>query len=151
MSNLQSADEAGDVLRRGGTAAFASLATPLTLIARAMLAYVFVVEGADKIATYAGVVAYMQAAGIDGRLLPLVILTELGGALCVLAGFVTRFAAIALFGFCLLTAFLIHWPANEMIEVQKNVAIGGGFLALAVFGPGLWSIDAWRERSAGRP
>ena len=56
-------------------------AAPLGLLARAMLAYIFIVEGAAKITSYAGVVDYMQANGVDGRLLPLVILTELGGGL----------------------------------------------------------------------
>ncbi len=33
-----------------------------------------------------------------------------------------------------------------MIELQKNVAMAGGFLALAVSGAGPWSLDAWRAR-----
>ena len=80
---------------------------PLMLLARAMLAYIFVVAGIAYIGQYAGVVDYMQANGVDGRLLPLVILTELGGGLLVLVGLKTRWAAIALFGFCLLTAFIL--------------------------------------------
>ena len=54
-------------------------AGPLGLLARAMMAYIFIVEGAGKIAGYSGVADYMQAHGVDGRLLPVVILTELGG------------------------------------------------------------------------
>jgi putative oxidoreductase len=121
---------------------------PLVLLARAMLAYIFLVDGWGAIADYAGTVDYMQTSGVDPRFLPLVILTELGGGLLVLFGLKVRWAAIALFGFCLLTALLIHWRANEMIEVQKNVAMAGGFLALAVFGPGPWSLDGWRGREA---
>ncbi|MBV8105778.1 MAG: DoxX family protein [Hyphomicrobiales bacterium] len=124
------------------------LAGPLTLLARAMLAYIFIVDGVGAITDYAGTIGYMQDNGVDPRLLPLVILTELGGGLLVLFGLKVRWAAIALFGFCLLTALLIHWRANEMIEVQKNVAIAGGFLMLAVFGPGHWSVDGWRGRKA---
>ena len=60
-------------------------AGPLKLLARAMLAYIFIVEGVGKIASYAGVADYMQSHGIDGRLLPLVILAELGGGLLVLS------------------------------------------------------------------
>ncbi len=122
------------------------LSGPLVLIARAMLAYIFIVDGAGAITDYAGTVDYMQTSGVDPRLLPLVILTELGGGLLVLFGLKVRWAAIALCGFCLLTALLIHWRANEMIEVQKNVAMAGGFLALAVVGPGPWSVDGWRGR-----
>jgi putative oxidoreductase len=122
------------------------LAGPLTLVARAMLAYIFIVQGSSYIADYAGTAAYMRAHGLDSWLLPLVILTELGGGLLVLIGLKTRWAAIALCGYCLLTALLIHWPANEMIEVQKNIAMAGGFLTLGVFGPGSWSFDGWRGR-----
>ena len=121
-------------------------AGPLGLLARAMLAYIFIVEGVGKIAGYAGVAHYMQAHGVDGRLLPLVILTELGGGLLVLFGWKTRWAAIALFGFCLLTALFFHMGADQAIQLQKNVAMAGGFLALALLGPGPWSIDAWRGR-----
>ena len=63
---------------------------PLGLLARAMLAYVFFMEGVGKIVNYADVVGYMQSHGVDGRLLPLAILTEVVGSLFVLAGFRTR-------------------------------------------------------------
>jgi putative oxidoreductase len=124
------------------------LSGPLMLVARVMLAYILVIEGAEKIATYADVVQYMQDSRVDGRLLPLVILTELGGGLLVLFGLWTRWAAIALAGYCLLTALLFHLGADQVIELRKNVAMAGGYLALAVFGPGLWSLDGWRGRAS---
>ena len=124
----------------------ARLGGPLMLPARAMLAAIFIVDGWGAIVDYAGTAGYMQANGLDARLLPLVILTELGGGLMVLLGLKTRWAAVALCGFSILTALLVHWRANEMIEVEKNIAIAGGFLALAVLGPGHWSLDGWRGR-----
>jgi putative oxidoreductase len=126
----------------------ARLSGPLMLLARAMLAAVFIVDGWGAIVDTSGTAGYMQANGLDARLLPLVILTELGGGLMVLLGLKTRWPAVALCGFSILTALLVHWRANEMIEVQKNVAMAGGFLALAVFGPGPWSLDGWRGREA---
>jgi len=122
-------------------------ACPLGLLARAMLAYIFIVEGAGKIAGYSGVADYMQAHAVDGRLLPLVILTELGGGLLVLVGLKTRWAGIALFGFCLLTALFFHSGADQAMQLQKNVAMAGGFLGFALLGPGAWSLDAWRARA----
>lgn len=119
-------------------------ANPLLLLARAMLAYIFVVEGLGKIGGYAGVAEYMQAHGVPSALLPLVIITELGGGLLVLFGLATRWAAIALAGFCILTALFFHSEADQAVEMQKNVAMAGGFLVLAVAGAGAWSLDGWR-------
>jgi putative oxidoreductase len=151
MSHAPSTRE--DAAARAGRAFDADLdflvswAGPLGLIARAMLAYIFIVEGVGKIMGYAGVAGYMQAHGVSARLLPLVILTELGGGLLVLFGLKTRWAAIALFGFCLLTALFFHMNADQVIELQKNVAMAGGFLTLAICGPGPWSLDGRRARS----
>ena len=50
----------------------------------------------------------MEQHGVPGALLPLVILTELGGGLCILTGLFTRYVAIALAGFCVLTAYFFH-------------------------------------------
>jgi putative oxidoreductase len=94
-----------------------------------------------------GRVDYMQANGVDGRLLPVVILTELDGGLLVLVGLKTRWAAIALFGFCLLTALFFHLGADQAIHFRKNIAMAGGFLTLAILGPGAWSFDGWRGRA----
>jgi putative oxidoreductase len=122
-------------------------AGPIILVARAMLAYIFVVSGATYIGQYADVTDYMQANGVDARLLPLVIATELGGGVLVLVGLKTRWAAIALFGFCLLTALFFHLGADQAIHFRKNFAMAGGFLTLAILGPGPWSLDYWRGRS----
>ena len=119
---------------------------PLMLVARAMLAYIFIVSGVTYIGQYAGVADYMRANGVDARLLPLVIATELGGGLLVLVGLKTRWAAIALFGFCLLTALFFHLGADQVIDFRKNLAMAGGFLTLAILGPGPWSLDGWRGR-----
>eukprot|EP01037_Dinobryon_pediforme_P024896 gene24896-26853_t len=116
------------------------------LAGRALLAGLFINEGQGKIRDYADVLAYMHDFGIDGRLLPLVILTELGGGLLILTGLATRWAALALAGFCILTAALFHAnlaDADQFIHLQKNLAIAGGFITLAVHGPGSLSLDAW--------
>ncbi len=131
----------------GELAVLQRYAGPLVLLARAMLAYIFIVEGYGKITNYQAVGDYMAQHGVASAILPAVILTELGGGLLVLFGFKTRWAAVALGGFCLLTALLFHSGAEEAIQFQKNIAMAGGFLVLATTGPGTWSIDAWRLRS----
>lgn len=115
------------------------------LIARLLLALMFVLSGWGKISGYAGTQGYMQSAGVPGALLPLVILAELGGGLAILLGFMTRTAAVMLALFTLAAGFLFHLhPADQMqmIMFMKNLAIAGGFLALAVAGAGAFSIDA---------
>jgi putative oxidoreductase len=79
-------------------------------------------------------------AGSRRAALPRVILTEPGGLL-VLFGLKTRWAALALFGFCLLTAAFFHMAADQAVQLQR-IAMAEGFLALALLGPGAWSLDA---------
>ncbi|MEK1850343.1 MAG: DoxX family protein [Phyllobacterium sp.] len=122
---------------------------PIALLARLFLAYIFVMEGWAKITEYAATGDYMEANGVSAKLLPLVILTELGGGILVAAGFMTRYAALALAGFCLLTALLFHSDFSnleQVINFNKNIAIAGGFLALIAFGPGAWSVDERLQR-----
>jgi putative oxidoreductase len=114
------------------------------LAGRLGLALIFLIEGWIKIRSYTGTVGYMESFSVPGALLPLVILTELAGGLLVAVGLFTRWAAVALAGFCLLTAYFFHrdlGDTNQFIHFMKNLAIGGGFLVLAAFGPGDWSLD----------
>jgi putative oxidoreductase len=93
----------------------------------------------------------MENHGVPGALLPLVILTELGGGLLIVCGYQSRLAALALTGFCILTALLFHTnfaDANELIQFNKDIAIAGGFLVLVAFGAGDWSLDALQARRA---
>ena len=93
----------------------------------------------------------MENHGVPGLLLPLVILTELGGGLLIVCGFQARLAALALSGFCTLTALLFHGDLtdlNELIHFNKDIAIAGGFLVLVAFGAGGWSLDALQARCA---
>jgi len=116
----------------------------LILIGRVLLSIIFIQSGWGKIFGYAGTVEHMNAAGVPGALLPLVILTELGGGLLVLLGLFTRWWAIALAGFCVLAALFFHWHPEDqmqMINFMKNITIAGGFLVLAGAGPGALALD----------
>jgi putative oxidoreductase len=91
----------------------------------------------------------MQAHGVPGSLLPLVIVTELLGGAMIATGLMTRWVAIAMAGFVLLTAFFFHThfaDEAQLINFNKNLAIAGGFLALAAHGGGAWSLDALLAR-----
>lgn len=123
------------------------------LAGRSLLALIFVLSGAGKLAAYAGTQQYMESAGVPGLLLPLVILAELGGGLALIAGLFTRFSAVALAGFSMVAAVLFHADfadQNQMIHFMKNVSIAGGLLLLAAHGAGAWSLDALIARRGGR-
>jgi putative oxidoreductase len=124
---------------------FTFLADPLAFLGRVLLSAFFLHEGYDKIVNFADTVSYMEDFGVSPRLLPLVIVAELGGGLLVLTGLFARPAAIALAGYCLLTALFFHRgfdDADQVIHFQKNVTMAGGFLMLAAYGAGAWSLDA---------
>ena len=114
------------------------------LVARCLLAGLFLWSGIGKITGYDEAGQFMVQHGTIGLLLPVAIVVETGGAFLLIVGWKVRFAAVALAGFCMVTALLFH--ANftdraQMIHFLKNVALAGGLLALYVSGPGRLSFD----------
>ena len=113
----------------------------VALIARALLAYIFIVAGWGKLTAYSATVGYMESMGVPGAMLPLTILVELGGGLALLLGFQARFAAFGLGVFSLVTAFLFHGGAEDGINFMKNFAMAGGLFFLMLHGAGKFSVD----------
>jgi putative oxidoreductase len=120
-------------------------------LGRMMLALIFVLSGFQKITGYEGTQGYMEMMGVPGGLLPLVILTELGGGLALALGWQTRIAAFLLAGFTLLSGLLFHFLPSlgldgmeaqmQMIMFLKNVSITGGLLFIVALGAGPLSLD----------
>lgn len=113
----------------------------LALIARVLMAYIFLVAGWGKITGYAATVGYMESMGVPGALLPLTILVEFGGGLALLFGFQARFAAFGLGVFSLITAFIFHEGTQDSINFMKNFAMAGGLFFLMLHGAGKFSLD----------
>jgi putative oxidoreductase len=122
----------------------APLGDAASLLARLLVAYLFVFEGWGKISGYADTQSYMAQFGVEPRLLPLVIALEFGGGLALALGAATRPLALALGTFSLLAALCFHRGADysEVLEFRKDFAIAGGLFALAALGAGAWSFDA---------
>ena len=59
----------------------------VSLVARVLMAYIFIVAGWGKLIAYTATVGYMESMGVPGALLPLTILVELGGGLALLFDF----------------------------------------------------------------
>ena len=113
-------------------------------VARLFLGHIFLLAGISKIGAYAGTQGYMDAMGVPGMLLPLVILLEVGAGLAIIAGWKTRWAAIALAGFTVISAVIFHnnfGDQMQMIMFMKNIAISGGLMLLAIHGAGAYSLD----------
>lgn len=121
-----------------------SLATGFTLLARAGLAAIFILAAVNKIQYYDGNAAYMASSGLPSELLPLVIAFELVGGIFILLGALTQLTALAFALFSVVSALLFHFDLADQMQFLmffKNIAMAGGFMALAVSGAGQWSID----------
>ena len=115
-----------------------------SVVARVLLAHIFILAGVSKITAFAGTQGYMESVGVPGMLLPLVILLELGGGLAILVGWKTKLVSYALAVFSIIAAIIFHSNLGDqmqMIMFMKNFAIAGGFLLLAEHGAGRYSVD----------
>jgi putative oxidoreductase len=120
------------------------------LVGRLLMAAIFVHEGMAKLAGYAAAARYAEAFGVPAALLPPAIAIEIGCGLLIALGLFTRAAALLLAVFCVVTAALFHarfGEINQLLHFEKNLAIAGGFLLLAVAGPGPISFEGIRRKS----
>ena len=132
------------------------------LVGRILLSLMFITAGYPKLIDPSGTAGMIAGAGLPAAtaLAYLAGLFEVVAGLAVLVGFQTKIAALALAAFGLFTSLVFHsgaiaipdFPqgANDLLTVfnglmmWKNIAIGGGFLALAAAGAGAWSVDGYR-------
>ncbi|MFO1142880.1 MAG: DoxX family protein [Amaricoccus sp.] len=128
------------------------------LVARVLLAFMFILAGWSKFADLPGAIAYTASGGIPGFLAVPAAALEFFGGIAILVGWQTRWAALALAAFAVVAGILFHYiPAlglegydrvGQIINFQKNLTIAGGLLLLAVTGPGLLSLDERGNRGA---
>ncbi len=122
----------------------------ILLIARVLLALIFVLAGFQKFGAIGGTAGYIESVGLPMPtiLAWLAAIFEAVAGLAILVGFRTTIVAWLLALFCVFTGVVFHFdPADQMqmISLMKNLAIAGGFLALAVAGPGAISVDRVRR------
>ena len=134
----------------------------VVLVGRILLALMFITAGLPKLMDPSGTAGMITNAGLPAAtaLAYLAGIFEVVAGLFVLVGFQTRIAAYLLAAFSVFTALVFHsgtinipdFPegANGLLTVfnglmmWKNITIAGGFLVLAAFGPGSFSLDARR-------
>lgn len=124
------------------------------LIARLLLALMFLGAGISKLTGLEGTAGYIASVG-----LPMPNLLAIGagvvevlGAVLLIVGWQARWAALALAAFTLLATFIFHafWnlPQDQQMVQQlffmKNLSVTGGLLMVFAFGAGALSLDQRR-------
>jgi putative oxidoreductase len=124
------------------------------LIARVLLALMFLLGGISKFTGLDGTAGYIASVGLPAPQLLAVGagLVEVIGAVLLIVGWQARWAALALAAFTLLASVLFHnyWamPADQQMLQQlmfmKNLSVIGGLLVVFAFGAGTLSLDQRR-------
>jgi putative oxidoreductase len=124
----------------------------LLLLGRLLLSLIFIHEAITLATGFAAAAAAMSKAGVPAYAMALTIVLQLGAGLLLALGWHARLGALFLALFCFMTAFLFHsdfTTRNELLHFEKDLAIAGGMLVLAVTGAGAWSLDRlWGGRMA---
>ena len=113
-------------------------------VGRVLITLIFLMSGFNKIFAYTDTQGYMEAMGVSGELLPLVIIIEVLASLAVMIGWQTRLAALTLASFSIFSALIFHINFADQIQFimfMKNLAIAGGLLFLVANGPGAYALD----------
>ena len=132
----------------GASGAVAANATAI-LIGRVLLSILFILAGFAKLTSIGATAGWFGSIGLPAPtvLAVLVGLLEFFGGLAILVGFKARIAAIALAVFTIAATLVAHLDFGDQMQVlllQKNLAIAGGLILLAVFGAGALSFDGRR-------
>jgi putative oxidoreductase len=122
------------------------------LAARILMASLFIFSGLEKILIYQDAVQFASGGGVPfaPELMPLAILLELGCGAMLLLGWHARLAAMIFAAWVLVLGPSFHrfWaepPATWQVVVDgffHHLVMAGGFICLAVCGPGDLSLDA---------
>lgn len=123
----------------------------LLLLARIFFGVLFIVPGVRKLLAYAGTVGYFTKLGFPAPevFVVIAIAIELIAGIMLIVGWRTRIAAWTFVVFVAIATAMAHrfWEfdaaqyGNQLNHFLKNLAVIGGLLFVASFGPGRISID----------
>ena len=130
--------------------------TFLNVAARILLAQVYLIVGLyahvyqslNNPVFYQNFQQYLGSFGLPGIFAPLMILIEIVGAVLLLIGFKTRFAAWMLALYSIFIALMFHnnfANPQELLSCLQYLAVAGGMLAIAANPVSAWSIDGLKK------
>ena len=115
----------------------------LLLVARVFMTGLFVLHSVNA----------LKVPAPDG-LLYLALAIQVAGIVMVALGYKTRFAALLLAAFSVLSLLLVHGPPEGgwifITDLRKGLAVIGAFLFLFAYGPGSLSLDARQDRTGSQ-
>src|SRR5438105_1420109 len=127
------------------------------LFGRVLIAAIFLLAGVGKLMDWDGTAQYMALHRMKAvpTFETLAVLFELGAGTCLLFGYRTREAAVALIIFLVPVTVIFHnfWSVggpeqmDQMQHFLKNVAILGTLITLTVTGAIGWAVDNTRLRA----
>jgi putative oxidoreductase len=128
----------------------------LGVAARILLALVYLVVGLyshvyqsmTNPLFYDGFQQYLGTVGLPGVFAPLMILIEVVGAVMLLLGYKTRFAALLLAAYSVFIALVFHHNLvnpQEMLAFLQYLAVAGGLLAIAANPVTACSLDRLKK------
>ncbi len=134
-----------------GSASNAPSAALVSLVGRVLIALLFIVFGYMKLTNFGGTVNYFAKWGfpLPPATAVVAIVFELGFGILLAVGWKARWWAWALAVYTVIAAAVAHrfwtYDAAQVFAqtsfFYKNLAIVGGLLYIAAFGPGALSID----------
>jgi putative oxidoreductase len=130
------------------------------LVARILMAAIFLTSGFAKLTDPAGAIGHMTASGIPAAdvLVYVAGIAEILGGLSLVFGFFARLGALGLVVLLAIINVTMHafWLVEgqerlmQTVQFVKNLAVMGGLLLLYAVGPGRFSID-WKMRKPMQP
>ena len=129
-----------------------------SLIARLLLAAMFLASSRSALSNIAGTAEYFAGLGLSpGTLFAWGVgLFELATGVLIVIGYQTRPVAVVLALFTVAASYLGHYgqggddPMAVFMHSQlllKDIAVAGGLILLALHGAGRLSVDGWRSAS----
>ena len=119
----------------------------LALVGRLFVAIIFLASAFGKITNFEGTLQFMESNGMPWTtpLCVAAIVVEALGAVSLILGYKTRWAAGMLAVFLVGATWVFHTGPDQRIQLLKNLAILGGLLSLVARGPGEISLEGGRS------